>query len=121
MIYQLYGLKRKNPDSTKHPRFFAKFIRKYVYYPLANSRGAILEQLDHKNPVVYTNGGRRYKLWQYLSEKVGVPALQAHLWQTIGIGLVCSDQETFDKSFYKAFPEAIPAPRASAQLRFEGI
>jgi P63C domain-containing protein len=56
MIYKLYGLKRKNPDSTKHPQFFGKFIRKYIYYPLANSHGAILEHLDEKNPVVYLNG-----------------------------------------------------------------
>ncbi|MEJ0011495.1 MAG: P63C domain-containing protein [Bauldia sp.] len=121
MIYKLYGLKRKNPDSTKHPRFFAKFIRKYIYYPLANSHGAILEQLDQKNPTVYTNGGRRYKMYQFLSEKVGLPALRAHLWQTIGIGAVVSDNESFDKLFYKAFPEAIPAPRNAAQLRFDGI
>jgi hypothetical protein len=85
MIYRLYGLKRKNPDSTKHPQFFGKFIRRYVYYPLANSHGAILEQLDQRNPVVYVNGGRRYKMYQFLSEKVGLPALRAHLWQTIGI------------------------------------
>jgi hypothetical protein len=50
MIYKLYGLKRKNPDSTKHPQFFGKFIRKYIYYPLANSHGAILEHLEQKNP-----------------------------------------------------------------------
>lgn len=28
MIYRLYGLKRKNPKSFKHPSFFGKFIRK---------------------------------------------------------------------------------------------
>ena len=48
MIYRLYGLKRRNPKSFQHPRFFSKFIRKYVYHPLANSRGAILESLDEK-------------------------------------------------------------------------
>jgi hypothetical protein len=121
MIYKLYGLKRKNPDSNKHPQFFGKFIRKYIYYALANSHGAILEQLDQKNPVVYTNGGRRYKMYQFLSEKVGVPALRAHLWQTVGIGSIADSHEHFDRAFYKAFPEAIPAPKASAQLRFDGI
>lgn len=121
MIYRLYGLKRKNPDSTKHPQFFGKFIRKYIYYPLANSHGAILEQLDQRNPVVYTNGGRRYKMYDFLSEKVGMTAMRAHLWQTIGIGAITENHETFDRAFYRAFPEAIPAPRASAQLRFDGI
>ena len=64
MIYKLYGFRRINPNSTKHPRFFGKFLRKYIYVPLANSNGAILEQLEEKNPVVYTNGGRLIKLWQ---------------------------------------------------------
>jgi hypothetical protein len=121
MIYRLYGLKRKNPDSTKHPQFFGKFIRKYVYYPLANSYGAILEQLDQRNPVVYVNGGRRYKMYQFLSEKVGLPALRAHLWQTIGIGSIMSDADNFERAFYKAFPEAIPHNRNDPQLRLEGF
>ena len=121
MIYKLYGLKRKNPDSTKHPQFFGKFIRKYIYYPLANSHGAILEQLDQKNPTVYVNGGRRYKMYQFLTEKVGLPALRAHLWQTIGIGLVVNDSPAFDRAFYKAFPEAIPNKRDNGQLRLEGF
>jgi hypothetical protein len=121
MIYRLYGLKRKNPDSTKHPQFFGKFIRRYVYYPLANSHGAILEQLDQRNPVVYVNGGRRYKMYQFLSEKVGLPALRAHLWQTIGIASIMSDHKAFDRAFYRAFPEAIPRRRDDPQLRLEGF
>lgn len=121
MIYRLYGLKRKNPDSTKHPKFFGKFIRKYIYYPLANSHGAILEELDQKNPVVYTNGGRRYKLWQFLSEKIGIPAMRAHLWQTIGIGGTVSDAVSFERAFYRAFPEAIPSKRDDSQLRLDGF
>jgi hypothetical protein len=121
MIYKLYGLKRKNPDSSKHPQFFGKFIRKYIYYPLANSHGAILEQLDQKNPVVYVNGGRKYRMYQFLTEKVGLPALRAHMWQTIGIGLTVNDSISFDRSFYKAFPEAVPRVGDINQLRLEGI
>jgi hypothetical protein len=121
MIYKLYGLKRKNPDSTKHPQFFGKFIRKYIYYPLANSRGAILEELDKRNPTVYFNGGRRYKMYQFLSMEVGLPALRAHLWQTIGIGSIMPDALQFERAFYKAFPEAIPNKRDDPQLRLEGF
>lgn len=121
MIYKLYGLKRKNPDSTKHPQFFGKFIRRYIYYPLANSHGAILEELDKRNPTVYFNGGRRYKMYQFLSEKVGLPALRAHLWQTIGIGSIMPDALAFERAFYKAFPEAIPNRRDDPQLRLEGF
>lgn len=110
-IYRLYGLKRKDPKSSKNPRFFSKFIRKYVYSPLANSHGAILEELDAKNPVVYANGGRRYKMFQFLSDEVGMPTLKGHLWQVVGIAAASPDKAAFDRSFYRAFPEAAPMGR----------
>lgn len=106
MIYKLYGLKRFNPNSTKHPRFFSKFLRKYIYLPLASSNGGILEQLEEKNPVVYANGNRRYKLFQFLSDEVGLPALRQHLWQVVGIGRSVRTKEQFERSFYSAFPNA---------------
>ena len=108
IMYKLYGLKRLNPNSTKHPKFFAKFLRKYVYQPLANSRGAILQELDLKNPVVYANGGRKYKMFQFLSDEVGIPELRKHIWKTVGIGLSVGSKEQFDRSFYNAFPAARP-------------
>lgn len=107
-LYRLYGLKRKDPKSFKHPRFFSKFIRKYVYAPLANSHGAILEDLDAKNPVVYANGGRRYKMFQFLSDEIGMPALKGHLWQVVGIAAGATDKSAFERAFYRAFPESIP-------------
>ncbi len=108
IMYKLYGLKRLDPKSSKHPKFFAKFLRKYVYEPLANSRGAILRELDLKNPVVYASGGRRYKMFQFLSEEVGLPELRKHIWKTVGIGLSVGTREQFDRSFYHAFPSARP-------------
>jgi hypothetical protein len=107
MIYKLYKLKRKDPKSFKHPQFFGWFTRKYIYHPLANSNGAILELLDEQNPVVYGGGGRRFKLHQFLAEQVGMPALRQHLWQVIGIGNAARDKNDFERSFYRAFPEAI--------------
>ena len=103
VIYKIYGLPRKG-DSTKHPQFFGWFIRKYIYQPLANSSGAILEMLDEKNPVVYVNGGRRYKMYNFLSEVVGMPALKAQLWQVIGIGNSVRNRAQYERSFYTAFP-----------------
>jgi hypothetical protein len=108
MLYSIYGYKRFDASSTKHPRFFAKFTRKFIYHPLANSHGMILEMLDEQNPVVYSNGGRKYKLFQFLSKEVGLPAIRAHLWQVIGIGNASRNIQQFEKNFYKAFPEAIP-------------
>jgi hypothetical protein len=103
VIYKIYGLPRKG-EPNKHPQFFGRFIRKYIYEPLASSNGAILEMLDEKNPVVYVNGGRRYKLYNYLSEVVGMPALKAQLWQVIGIGNSVKGKSQFERSFYTAFP-----------------
>ena len=108
MLYKLYSLNRRDPDSTQTPRFFGKFIRKFIYAPLAHSKGAILEELDRKNPVVYAGGGRRYKMFQFLSDEVGTPALRAHLWQVIGIGNVSANAKQFERNFYRAFPEAQP-------------
>nr|WP_317893692.1 P63C domain-containing protein [uncultured Sphingomonas sp.] len=108
MLYRLYGIKRFDPTSSQHPRFFAQFTRKFIYHPLANSRGRILEMLDEKNPVVYANGGRRHKLFQFLSDEVGLPAIRAHLWQVVGIGNASTNIKQFERSFYRAFPEAMP-------------
>ena len=117
MIYRLYGLKRQKPDSNKHPQFFGHFIRKFVYYPLANSNGAILEQLEKKNPVVYSSGGRRYKFFQYLADEIGMDTFKQHLWQVVGIGEASKDKRQFERSFYRAFPEAIPK-KSSEQMDF---
>jgi hypothetical protein len=105
MLYRLYNFKR-NPVANRHPQFFGKFIRRYIYTPLANSNGAILEMLDEKNPVIYTNGGRRYKLFQYLSDVIGVGAFRSHLWKTIGIGSAARTKEGFDRAFSVAFPQS---------------
>lgn len=104
MIYKIYGLKRSKLSPHRHPQFFGKVIRKYIYEPLANSNGAILQMLDEKNPVVYVNGGRKFKMFQFLTEVVGLPALRAHLWQIVGIGSTCSTKEQFERRFRDAFP-----------------
>jgi hypothetical protein len=62
--------------------------------------------LDEKNPIVYTNGGRRYKMFQYLSDVIGLNAFRAHLWKTIGIGSGAKTKEGFNRAFNVAFPEA---------------
>jgi len=105
MIYRLYKL-RKNPSARNHPQFFGKFIRKYIYTPLINSNGAILEMLDEKNPVVRTGGGRKYKMFQFLSDQVGLSAFRSHLWQIYGIGSASTSKEAFDRGFNRAFSKS---------------
>lgn len=120
MLYRLYGIRRFDPTSTRHPRFFAKFVRKFIYHPLANSHGKILEMLDEKNPVVYANGGRRFKLFQFLSEEVGMKAIRAHLWQVVGIGNSSTNIKQFERGFYRAFPEAFPIGK-NYEIEFDDI
>lgn len=103
-LYRLYGLSPNGPG--KHPQFFGHFTRKYVYQPLAQSKGAILEMLDEKNPVVYANGGRKYKMFQFLSDLIGLPAFRAHLWQVVGILGASRNKAEFDRAFVRAFPKA---------------
>ena len=105
MIYRLYGLQRR-PNVRNHPQFFGWFTRRYVYEPLADSRGAILEMLDERNPVVYMSGGRRYKMFSFLSDEIGLPAFRAHLWQVIGIGSAVTTKAQFERGFRNAFPPA---------------
>jgi len=104
MLYRIYDLRRNSKN--RHPQFFGKFIRKYVYAPLANSNGAILDMLDEKNPVVYVNGGRKYKMFQFLSDEIGIKALREHLWQLIGMGNATKSKEGFQRGFKNAFPQS---------------
>jgi hypothetical protein len=104
IIYKLYNLRRVR--GKNHPQFFGHFIRKYVYAPLANSNNVILDMLDERNPVVYDSGGRKYKMFQFLSDNVGLPTLNAHLWQLIGIGNAVNTKKAFDKGFERAFPKS---------------
>jgi hypothetical protein len=103
IIYKLYNLRKASPN--KRPKFFSGFTRKYIYSPLAHSNGAILEMLGEKNPVIYASGGRKYKLYQFLTEIVGLNALRAHIWQVVGIGNASNSKEGFDRGFRRAFPQ----------------
>ncbi|MEO7860167.1 MAG: P63C domain-containing protein [Nitrospirales bacterium] len=103
MIYRLYKLAKGKQG--RHPRFFGKFIRKYIYAPLAGSNGVVLAMLDEKNPVVYANGRRRYKMHQFLTAELGLPAIRGHIWQVVGIGNASNSKENFDRGFRRAFPQ----------------
>lgn len=101
-IYKIYNLRRE--PKKNHPQFFAKFIRKYVYHPLADSHGVILSMLDDKNPVV--GKSRKHKLHQFLDETVGLTKLRAHVWKVVGILSSVNTKAGFQKGFRNAFPRA---------------
>lgn len=103
-LYRLYKLSPGQPG--KHPQFFGKLTRRYIYEPLADSKGAILEMLDEKNPVVTERGGRKYKMFQFLTDTIGLPMFRAHLWQVVGILSASRNKAEFDRAFSRAFPRA---------------
>lgn len=102
MIYQLYEMPKG--VEGKHPQFFGKFIRKYIYAPLAGSNGEILKHLDEKNPVIYKGGGRKHRMHQFLTEELGLPAVRSHIWQVVGIGNASTNKAAFDRNIARAFP-----------------
>ena len=102
-VYGIYHLEKS--DKKGHPQFFAHFILKYIYTPLANSKGAILEILKEKDPIVSSGRGRKYKLHQFLSDNIGKPELRRHLASVSTLLRVSDNKGMFDRLFKKAFPQ----------------
>lgn len=100
-IYKVYRLEKTGKN---HPSFFGGLINRYIYYPLANSHGAILEKLQEKDPVVNC-GGRRYRLHQFLTDEIGKPTLRKHINQVEALLLISSDKAAFRRNFKKLFPQ----------------
>ena len=102
-VYGIYHLEKS--DKKGHPQFFAHFILKYIYTPLANSKGAILEILKEKDPIVSSGRGRKYKLHQFLSDNIGKPELRRHLASVNTLLRISDNKGVFDRLFKKAFPQ----------------
>lgn len=92
-LYELPVQERGNPWKFKH------LTVNQVYWPLAKSRGRILEMTRIQKAQSHD---RRKKLHQFLSE-VGVKALRQHLGQLLGIAQVSDTQEEYEKRVRKIF------------------
>ena len=101
-LYRVYHCEKRGQN---HPSFFAHVITKYVYWPLANSHGAILEQLQEKDPIVY-KAGRRYKLHQFLSDEIGKSALRMHIGSVTTLLALSPDKGVFQRQFKRRYPKA---------------
>ena len=101
-LYRVYHCERVGRN---HPSFFAHVITKYIYWPLADSHGAILEQLKEKDPIVSKNG-RRYRLHQFLTEEVGKAALRLHIGSIITLLALSNDKGMFKRIFARRYPKA---------------
>jgi hypothetical protein len=92
-LYQLPEPERNKPWKFKH------LTVNQVYWPLAKSRGRVLELARVRRA---SSAERHAKLHQFLSE-VGVKALRQHLGQLLGIAQVSADQAEYERHVRKVF------------------
>jgi P63C domain len=94
--YRLYELPR--PEKNKPWKFMHLTINQ-VYYPLARSKGKILELTRSQRA---SSGSHNKKLHQFLAE-IGVKALRTHLGQLLGIAQVSDSRSEYEKRVEKVF------------------
>ena len=86
--------------SCKRPALVAQLTNQLVYEKLP--RG-VLEELKRRNPAD-DKGRRRHRHRQFLSEGVGHPHLQQHLYAVTALMRGSPDWGTFHRWFLRAFP-----------------
>jgi hypothetical protein len=64
----------------------------------------VLEELKRKNPIV-KKGQRKHKHHQFLSDNIGIPDLDRHLYAVIGFMRSASSWDVFYKGFNRAYPK----------------
>lgn len=94
--YRLYGLPVPEKGS---PWKFRHLTVDHVYYPLAKSRGRILELTRVQK---FKADDRRKKLHQFLSD-VGVKALRQHLGQLLGAAQLADTRVDYEKNVRRLF------------------
>ena len=97
-LYQLPEPERNKPWKFKH------LTVNHVYWPLANSRGNILELTRAQR--ASTGNERRKRLHQFLSD-IGVKALRQHLGQLLGIAQVSRDQPEYEGHVRRIFGQQL--------------
>ncbi|QPA32224.1 P63C domain-containing protein [Thermaerobacillus caldiproteolyticus] len=106
-IFRLYDYEY-DPTSSRRPRFFAAFTKKYVYDMLPPH---VWEKLDEINPLIYNEETgrkrRKYRIHQYLSEEKGIPFLRSHLKGLIKVMKLSEDHNDFKQKFQQAFAEEL--------------
>ncbi len=103
-IYKIYGIVRTK--GKNHPQFFGKFLRKYLYRPLLDSNGALLEIIDEKNPVITSKGGHKYRknaMYQFLEKEVAFEEWKNNLIKIETVLEMATNKRTFDDYFNRVF------------------
>ena len=114
-VYKIYHLTR---IGRNHPSFFGKFIAKYVYWPLANSKGEILKLLREKDPMI-NDKERRYRLHQFLTEDIGKKVLHEHMGKLDAVFALSHDKDSFARIFKRVVPQS--GDQMEFELGFDDI
>jgi hypothetical protein len=99
-----------NPPSPKRPAYVGKLTNEIVYSKLPPG---VLQQLQERNPVG-SDGRRRHKHHQLLTEDIGNPHLEKHLVGVITLMRVSATWSGFKRLLDKAFP----TPGQTMQMDF---
>lgn len=110
-IYKIHGWNYK-PGQTNHPHCLGNFITKYVYNAISPE---VKEELQKRNPILEETGNRAHKHHQYLTPEVGIPALDKHLIQMIGLLKASRTKEEFKELFDRVFSEEVQSDWVNKQ------
>lgn len=91
---RIYGNVRTT--SRNRPQYYAKFLRKYIYEPI--EKGMVLNRLDEVNPV-NEKGNRSHRHHSHMTTEIGLPALQAQIWQVVGALKISANKRKFEEAF----------------------
>jgi len=113
---EVFRLKRWtfDPDSSKRPMLMANITVDLVYRRLAPGVLARLRELSPMNE----QGRRKHKLFQWLSDDIGHPALRDHLSNLIFLAKSQDEWETFCRAVDRAAPrfgDTLPLPLSDEQ------
>jgi len=97
LFYQMdriYG--NYKTTSRNRPKYYAKFIRKYIYEPI--EKGLVLVELDDRNPI-NDKGQRKDRHHSHLSVDVGLPALKSMIWQVTALLKTSAGKPQFERAY----------------------
>ena len=98
LFYQMDRIYGNQPTTSRNrPLYYAKFIRKYIYEPVEN--GLVLHSLDKVNPKINYSIRRKNRHHQHLSNEVGLPAIRAQIWQTVGVLKTSPNKRRFEANY----------------------
>jgi hypothetical protein len=89
--------------SQNRPKYYAKFIRKYIYDPI--EKGKVLEELDKRNPT-NVKGHRKYRFHSILNTEKGLPTIRSQIWQVIALLKTSANKANFERAFSRLMGHA---------------